>query len=343
MLPWQLTDEIEESIQHLKAKSICELTKEELEMVKKALKKGPADSDSRLERSRSPSPMLDQAQKTTSWVATFFPTHGLFLPAFSPATFLEPSAKLSTQNATLLKVLQDNGYPTKDSYKQAFAAAQQACPNSYTFSKAHLTMINEALATVSQSLQRTDSGYPLQFEKDNITGLRMPWATLSIREQDYQLNSEKSIEGYIAQVTQVAQDLSPDYVNLVKDSFLLMASQTLLNPLQQGKNELVVPIIENTALNLEGSILPSRFAIDNMQTSSTGCSFTCDVSYNYSYKLNLSASDEDKKAIDPLLQQEGIADIFKGKIQARFEVKVEYATGSISLHLPQPPVVTVIK
>ncbi len=344
MLPSQLIEEIEESIEHLKARSICDLTLEELETVQKALKKRPSDSDSGLESSRSVSPMIDHAQKTTSWVATFFPAHGLFLPAFSSTEALKPSQGLSKQEAALLiKVLQESGYSTIRSYMQALAAAKQACPSDYTFNEDQLAVMNEALTSLSSSLQRTDSGYPLQFDKDNITGLRMPWVTLSINGTDYRLNSQESIAHYIEQVTQVATSLSPDHAHLLRDSFLLIASQTLVNPLQQGKNDLAFSIMQQTDLDLEGSILPSRFSIENMQTSSTGCSFTCDVSYNYSYKLKLSASDKDKESLNPLLKKQGLDEIFSGKIQARFEAQVDYGTNSFSLHLSTLPVVTVKK
>jgi len=101
--------------------------------------------------------------------------------------------------------------------------------------------------------------------------------------------------------------------------------------------------MQTTDVMPEGSILPSNFSIKDIKSSETGCSFTCDVEYNFSYKLKLLASDEDKKALNPLLKKQGMEDIFSGTMQAHFEAKVDYATNSFTLHLPQPPVVTVTK
>jgi hypothetical protein len=332
MLPGTVVEEIEKSIQHLKARSICELKQEELDSVQRALKKHPSD-------------MLSQAQTTRSWVEVFFPTPSLFLPAFydEPSN---PSPGLSKKDADLLhRVLQDSGYSTIDAYIKALSQAKQACPDAFVFTEAQLMTMNACLkpAALTSSLQRVNPDYPAQFEKDNITSERMTWLTLTINDHKYQLDTKTHITQCIEYLTQVAQNLSPEHSEFLRDCLLLMASQTLLNPLQEGKNKLACSIINTTAADLDSSILPSTFSIKNLTPSKTGCSFTCDVEYNYSYKLKLSASDEDKKGLNLLLEKLGMENIFCGTIQAHFEATLDYATTSFSLHLPQPPVVTVIK
>jgi len=248
MLPGALVDEIEESIQHLKARSICELTKEELDSVQKALKKGPSDSESGYVGSRSDSPMLSQAQTTRSWVEAFFPTPSPFLPAFSES----PSKSfpgLSKQDADVLhRVLEDSGFPTIHSYMQAFSAAKKACPTVYEFSQDQLAAINACLqpAVLASSLQRRkDSKFPIQFEMDNIQSRRTIWLTLTINGQKLQLDTQERIEQCIEKLTQVAQNLSPKHSEFLRDCLLLMASQTLVNPLQGGGKSFSNPYYAN--------------------------------------------------------------------------------------------------
>lgn len=359
MLPGKLTHSIEAALNKFKDRSIRQLSRDELEYLQSTLSQNPRDTDSGIgsvpsseHSSRAPSPMLSEAKKTSSWIEDFFPTHGLFLPAFTAAaTFPSTKAQdlsqqLSKEEAALLQtVLEENGYTSIEDYQTALSSAKAACPSSYTYDQQLLAVMDATLqpAVLQSGLKKGASGFPLQFQKDNLDSRRMTWLTVNIHGSSYSLDSQEHIEECIAQLTSAAKEISSDQAEIIRDSLLLMASQTLFNSLQKGKNDLAIEIQLQTDITPEGSISPSSVTIKDLEVTDTGCTFTCDLSYHFSYNVKLAASEDQKAALEPIFKKLGMGDIFSGNIEARFEADINTATQSLRLRLVSPPSVTVEK
>lgn len=351
MLPGQMTDKIEETIKKFKDRSIRQLSSDEFSFLQSTLSQNPLDSDSGIgsfpsseQSSRAPSPMLSEAKKTSSWIEDLFPTHGLFLPSFSS---LETQAPILSkqESALLMKVLKENGFDSIADYKASLESAKKACPSSYHFTKEQLEIIDQTLQpeVLRLGLQPGDSGYPVQFQKDNIDTQRALWLTVNINEHSYLLDRKENIDKCIAQLSSAAENVASEHAEQLRDSFLLMASQTLPNSLQYGKNNLAIKIQEQTGADLKGSITPSSVTIKDVKPSAKGYTFTCDLSYNFSYELKLSASESDSAAVKPILKKLGLDEVFSGSIKAQFNADVDTATNSLTLKLQGEPSVTVLK